>query len=670
MSIRKYLVAALSFLMTLQVGAQVKNTHLVPQPFHKVELLEGFWKPRMEILQQTLLPFAFEKTEPAVENLRRTAHFLQGVKDSLPFAHRYVTSDLYKVMEGASYLLKNNRDAMLEKHMDEIIDIIAGAQQPDGYLYEAHITGVAKNHAAWGGAGMGDKPYSWVVHSHELYNMGHMYEAAVAYYNATGKRKWLDVAEKNAQHINKVFFTGDKNYNHGKPVMQAPGHQEIELALIKLYEATGNDLYLQMAKKFLDIRGVTYKPQGEGVMSPEYSQQHLPVKEQHKPVGHAVRAAYQYAGMADVSTATGDKGYLPALQSIWQNITDTRMHITGGLGAVHGIEGFGQEYELPNKDAYNETCAAVGNVFFNYRMFLMTKNGKYADVAEIALLNNALAGINMEGNKFFYVNPLEADGVTKFNHGRPGRSSWFSTACCPTNLARLIPQVSGMMYAHTDDEIYCAMYGSNTSEIALKNGAVRLQQQTNYPFDGGINFTVSPANALQQFALRLRVPTWAGNRQFVPGNLYRYQNTELHNVIVKVNGKQMKAPVKDGFITINRKWKKGDIVQLQLPMPVRYNKADERVKDNVGKIAITRGPLVFCAEEADNGAGFQSWQVNGAGSVKNSSVKNVQLSFLSSLPVIDVSAIGQSGLTSLKLIPYHLWNNRGDGKMSVWLSLK
>lgn len=670
MRILKYLTAAISVFITLQVTAQVKNTHLVPQPFHKVQLLDGFWQPRMEILQRTLLPFAFEKTEPAVENLRRTAHFLQGIKDSLPFAHRYVTSDLYKVMEGASYLLKNNRDALLEKHMDAIIDIIAGAQQTDGYLYEAHITGVAKNHAAWGGAGMGDKPYSWVVHSHELYNMGHMYEAAVAYYNATGKRKWLDVAEKNAQHIYKVFFTGDKNYNGGKPVMQAPGHQEIELALIKLYEATGNGLYLQMAKKFLDIRGVTYKPHGEGVMSPEYSQQHLPVKEQQKPVGHAVRAAYQYAGMADVSNATGDKSYLPALHSIWQNITDTRMHITGGLGAVHGIEGFGQEYELPNKNAYNETCAAVGNVFFNYRMFLMTKNGKYADVAEIALLNNALAGINMEGNKFFYVNPLESDGVTKFNHGQPGRSSWFSTACCPTNLARLIPQVSGMMYAHTDDEIYCTMYGSNTSEIALKNGVIRLQQQTNYPFEGTINVTVAPATASQQFALKLRVPTWAGNKQFVPGNLYRYQNTELHNVIVKVNGKQIKAPVQDGFITINRKWKKGDSVQLQLPMPVRYNKADERVKDNVGKVAITRGPLVFCAEEADNGAGFQSWQVNGAGSVKNSSVKNMQLSNLNSIPVIEIQAIDQTQLTLLKLIPYDLWNNRGDGKMSVWLSLK
>jgi DUF1680 family protein len=316
--------------------------------------------------------------------------------------------------------------------MDKIIDIIARAQKDDGYLYVPHITGASKDHEAWGGSGMGDRPYSWVIHSHELYNMGHMYEGAIAYYQATGKERWLKVAEKNAQHINKVFFEGDPNYNNGKPVNQAPGHQELELALTKLYRVTGNSLYLEMAKKFLDIRGKTFQPDGEGVNAPEYAQQHKPVTEQRKAVGHAVRATYMYSAMADAEALTGSGEYNPALQRIWNNIVDTKMSITGGLGAIHGIEGFGPEYVLPNKKAYNETCAAVGNVFFNFRMFLNTGDAKYMDVAEISLLNNSLAGVNIEGNRFFYVNPLEADGHTPFNHGRPGH---------PGLIPRVVPLI-------------------------------------------------------------------------------------------------------------------------------------------------------------------------------------------------------------------------------------
>lgn len=652
------------FCLTHPLPAESLN----PVPFYKVQMKDVFWQPRMKIQQTVLLPHAFNKTRPAIDNMRKTGNFLQDIKDELPFPHRYITSDLFKVMEGAAYLLKNQRDAALERKMDSIIDIIAAAQTGDGYMYDAHITGVSKKHEHWGGAGMGDKSYSWVLHSHELYNMGHMYEAAVAYFNSTGKRKWLNVAEKNAQHINKVFFIGDKNYNNGKPVMQAPGHEEIELALVKLYHATGKKLYLQMAKKFLDIRGVTYKPEGEGVMSPEYSQQHLPVKQQTKPTGHAVRAAYLYAGLADVSAATNDKSYIKSLESIWQNITDTRMHITGGLGAVHGIEGFGKEYELPNKNAYNETCAAVGNVFFNYRMFLMTKEGKYADVAEVALLNNALAGANIEGNKFFYVNPLEADGITKFNHGLAGRSEWFSTACCPSNLARLIPQVSGMMYANTANEIYCVMYGGNSAEVALQNGIVKLVQQTNYPFEETINIAVTPAKKNQKFDLKLRIPTWAGNERFMPGSLYRYINHENSVATVKLNGKKIKAPLKDGFVAISRKWKKGDSLQLQLPMPVHYTIADERVKEDIRKIAITRGPLVFCAEETDNGPGLETKQIEELRLSENIFVKNMQLNFLKKVPVIELPVIDGATRTSLKMIPYHLWNNRGDGKMLVWIN--
>ncbi|MCU7693666.1 glycoside hydrolase family 127 protein [Haoranjiania flava] len=638
-----------------------------PIEFNEVIIHDNFWKPRMDIQQKVLLPHAFEKTRPAVENLIKTGNFLRGIKDDLPFPHRYVVSDFYKVMEGASYLLMNRRDSSLEKKMDELITIIALSQAPDGYMYDAHITGSSSKHEHWGGAGMGDKPYSWVLHSHELYNMGHMYEAAIAYYNATGKRKWLDVAEKNAQHINKVFFIGDKNYNNGKPVMQAPGHEEIELALVKLYHATNNTLYLQMAKKFLDIRGVTYKPQGTGVMSAAYAQQHAPVRDQRKPTGHAVRAAYLYAGMADVSAAASNGSYLIALNNIWKNITDTRMHITGGLGAVHGIEGFGAEYELPNKEAYNETCAAVGNVLFNYRMFLMTGNAKFIDVAEVALYNNVLAGVNLDGNKFFYVNPLESDGVTKFNMGLSGRSEWFETACCPTNLSRLIPQVSGMMYAFSQNTLYCNLYAGNTTTIQLGSGKVFLEQQTKYPFGNKIVIKVYPENHTQKFSLNMRIPTWATN-QFVPGELYQYVNKTNAKYTVRVNGRVMETKKENGFITLPRVWKKGDVIELELPMPVRFNQADSRVKANVGKIAVTKGPLVYCAEAIDNAASPQKFIINQfpdmaqTGFFKDGELKNI--------PFITLPAGVEGKTSALTLIPYYAWNNRGDHPMAVWFSYK
>lgn len=336
---------------------------LTPVSFEKVALQDSFWSNRMKIQKQVLVPVAFERTQEAVNNLTLTGEYLKNGQGTLPTSSRFNTSDLYKVIEGAAYLLKMERDPALEKQIDEIAMIITQAQEEDGYLYPAHTTGSSIHAEHWGSFGMGDKPYSWVVHSHELYNVGHLYEAAVAYYQATGKTNLLDIALKNAQHVNRVFFEGDPNYNGGNPANQAPGHQEIELALVKLHRVTGEPLCLDMAKKFIDIRGITYIPDGEGTMSPEYAQQHAPVRCQHEAVGHAVRAVYLYSAMSDVGTLTGDTTLAPALDRIWHNIVDTRMHITGGLGAIYGIEGFGPEYELPNQEAYNETCAAVGNVF-------------------------------------------------------------------------------------------------------------------------------------------------------------------------------------------------------------------------------------------------------------------------------------------------------------------
>ena len=652
---------------------------LTPVTFEKVTLEDEFWLPRLMTQKKMLVPFALEKTEPVVENLRMVGNYLKhGVQQKMNKLPRYVASDLFKVMEGASYLLTLEDDPELEAQMDAIIDVIADAQCEDGYLYEPLSVPETMFPKIWG---YGDRPYSYVFHSHELYDMGHMYEAAIAYYKATGKRKWLDVAEKNARHINKVFFEGDPAYNDGKPVNQAPGHQEIELALVKLHQVTGDSLYLHMAKNFIDVRGLTYVPDGEGYLSATYAQQHKPVREQFEAVGHSVRALYMYSGMADVMGHFSDETLYPALDAIWHNIADTKIHINGGLGSVRGIEGFGPEYLLPNKDTYDETCAAVGNVLFNYRMFLATGEARYMDMAEISLYNNVLAGVNLEGNRFFYVNVLEADGEATFNHGNAGRSPWFRTACCPSNLARLIPQVPGMAYAQTDDDVFCGFYVGGSVDIALKDGVVGFTQKTDYPFDGKVLISVTPENEGTEFTLWLRIPTWCGDR-FIPGELYSYAAGQPSDVTVTVNGKKMRAAVQDGYLPVNRVWKAGDIVELDMDMPVRYSVADERVEADVNRIAVTRGPLLYCAEQPDNEYPASSYILSDI--AQKSDVSVFEDGIMKGIPsislaaaVVDpaVSSIAADGVAedaktidaSLKLIPYYAWNNRGDAMtMNVW----
>jgi len=507
----------------------------------------------------------------------------------------------------------------------------------------------------------------------------------VAYFRATGKRNWLDVAEKSARHINKVIFEGDPNYNDGKPINQAPGHQEIEIGLCKLYSVTGEKLYLDMAKRLLDIRGVTYKmpSDGKGTMSPEYAQQHRPVAEQEKAVGHSVRAAYMYAGMADVGAMTHDAVYDAALDRIWSNIVDTRMHITGGLGAIHGIEGFGPEYDLPNKDAYNETCAAIANVFFNHRLFLHHRDAKFFDVAEVALLNNSLAGVNLAGDRFFYVNPLEADGIRLFNHGNAGRAPWFDCACCPSNIARLMPQVSGYMYAANGAEIYCLLYGSSRTTITLEAGTVGLVQKSDYPFDGNISLAFT-LDAPQAFAAKLRIPTWAQD-QFVPGRLYSYIGERAPEWTVRVNGELVTPRFEKGFAIVAREWQDGDTLELDLPMPVRYSVCDEKVEANIDRIAITRGPLVYCAEEVDNSGLVQRFIIPdfpGTGASTVETMPDGALAGMSQLTVPAEQLVPESipeeprsrreratcspVAPQLRLIPYFAWNNRGNGSMNVW----
>ena len=451
-----------------------KKEAIIPIPFNEVSLTEGFWKNRMITELEVTVSFSVQQSGPAVERFRQAAAYMAGDTTQVPIPHRFISSDMYKVMEGVAYSLMHQPNPELEKFMDETALLIEAAQEEDGYLYLSHSC-----HNIRPGE-MGEKPYSYILHSHELYNVGHLYEAAVAYYQATGKDKLLNIAIKSAKHVNKVIFEGgDPKYNDGKPIMQAPGHEEIELALCKLYRVTNDKFYLDMAKRFLDIRGVTFRPDGESYNSPTYAQQHAPVKEQTEAVGHAVRAAYLYTAMAQVDALTGLNDYDFALNSIWNNLVTTRMHITGGLGAIAGLEGFGKPYELPNLTAYNETCAAVANVFFNQSLFLNNGDAKYLDIAEISLFNNALAGISLSGDRFFYVNPLEADGERKFNHGHGGRSEWFNCACCPPNISRLILQMPGYMYAYSDDKIYITHYGGSKTTVPLEKNKVTLEQTSN-----------------------------------------------------------------------------------------------------------------------------------------------------------------------------------------------
>ena len=630
-----------------------KKEEIIPIPFNEVSLTDGFWKDRMKTELEVTVPFSVQQSGPAIERFRHAATYMAGDTTQVPKPHRFISSDMYKVMEGVAYSLMHQPNPELEKFMDKTATLIEAAQEEDGYLYLSHSCHNIRP------SEMGEKPYSYILHSHELYNVGHLYEAAVAYYQATGKDKLLNIAIKSAKHVNKVIFEGgDPKYNDGKPIMQAPGHEEIELALCKLYRVTNDKLYLDMAKKFLDIRGVTYRPDGESYNSPTYAQQHAPVKEQTEAVGHAVRAAYLYTAMAQVDALTGLNDYDYALNSIWNNLVTTRMHITGGLGAIAGLEGFGKPYELPNLTAYNETCAAVANVFFNQSLFLNNGEAKYLDIAEISLFNNALAGISLSGDRFFYVNPLEADGRRKFNHGHGGRSEWFSCACCPPNISRLILQMPGYMYAYSNDKIYITHYGGSKTTIPLEKNKVVLKQTSNYPYESDIKLTVHPETN-KEFKIAMRIPTWASSNEFAPGGLYPYKKENTEKAIIKVNNEEMAYTMEKGFAIIEREWKKNDLIELHLPMEVKLVKSISEVTENEGKTAITRGPLVYCAEEIDNKVPVQELVL---GNVDESQAK------LTSINEGILTGIERIDLPNLKLIPYYTWCNRGDNRsMAVWI---
>lgn len=663
----RLLCALLGLLVGSFAYGDTAGSSLKAIPLDKVKLEDGFWQSRLETHAATIQS-NIEHTAGVVESLRIAGRYLKGLDNKLTSYDFWGISDLSKVMEGAAYHLAVHKDPDLEKQMDDLIDIIADAQREDGYIHIMFLPDrKAQGCYLVANERTGMTPYSKIGETNETYNLGHMYEGASAYYLATGKDKWLKVAEKNARHVNRVFFEGDSNYNGGKPVMQASQHEEIEMGLCKLYLATGNKLYLQMAQKFIDIRGVTEIPPQWGNMGPEYAQQHKPVRDQRKAVGHAVRFGYLFSGVADVAGLTGDASYMPALDGVWSDVVNTQIYITGAVGSGGSSEGYGAEYYLPNRRAYNETCAAIANVFFNFRMYLLTGDAVYFDVAEISLLNTSLAGVNIAGNKFFYCNPLEFDGKAN-PKGRGGRSAWFGCACCPTNIARLIPQIPEYMYAYTEDEINITLYASSEVMIPLKSGKVGITQKSDYPFDGKVEFEVHPEKD-QKFALKLRIPTWARTKQFMPGDLYYYTDNIKPKWTLSVNSKSISPKVKKGFASVKRNWKAGDKIVLNLPMPVRFNGCIDKVKFNKNRTAVTRGPLVYAAEQIDNDGPVQRFFISN--NDQKTQIKTIESGILKGVTTVSLKAKDvekDNANTPINMIPYYAWSNRGDNQtMILWI---
>ncbi len=602
-----------------------------PVPFTSVKVTDDLWAPRIKRNHEVTIPIAFEQSE---KTGRIRNFMIAGGLDKGKFQSKYPfdDSDVFKIIEGAGYSLQTFPDPALETYLDTLIYYIGLAQEDDGYIY-TYRTIMGDDSHPWIGTKRWEKTH---ILSHELYNIGHMYEAAVAHYQATGKRTFLDIAIKSADLVARDFGWGKiENY---------PGHQEIEIGLVKLYRVTGNRKYLDLAKFFLDVRG-----DGE-----EYCQAHKKVTEQTVAVGHAVRAAYMYTGMADVATLTNDQGYVNAIDKIWQDIVYKKLYLTGGIGATGGNEGFGEPYNLPNMAAYCETCASVANVLWNYRMFLLHGNAKYYDILERTLYNGLLSGVSLTGDRFFYPNPLESSGQHQ-------RQEWFGCACCPSNLCRFIPSVPGYVYTKTRDRLYVNLYMDNTAQIEMDGQTVKVTQQTGYPWDGKVELTITPDQPLK-FKFCLRVPGWAQN-EAVPGDLYYYLNNNENEIVLKINGKEKKYSPEEGYLIISRKWEKGDIVELYMPMPVRKVKAHKNVEADRDKVAIQKGPIVFCAEGIDH---KDNHVLNLVYDPETTLESEYRPELLNGVQVITGEAMGTKRLP-LTLIPYHVWANRGSGEMMVWL---
>jgi len=550
-------------------GYGAERDYLIrPVPFTQVTVKDQFWAPRIETNRKETIPYAFSKCEEngRMDNFDRAAGVLEGEhQGDFPFDD----TDPYKILEGAAYVLSVQPDPVLDQYLDRLIAKIAAAQEEDGYLYTVR-TNKCERLKNW----FGDDRWEKLAGSHELYNMGHLYEAVAAHYQATGKRNLLNIALKNADLLDTVFGPGKNE--------EAPGHQVIEMGLVKLYRLTGDERYLNLAKFFLDTRGPGGNP---------YNQSHEKPYDQSEAVGHAVRASYMYSGMADVAALTGDERYLKAIDRIWDDVVSKKLYLTGGIGARGNGEAFGQAYELPNETAYCETCAAIGNVYWNHRMFLFHGDAKYIDVLERSLYNGLISGVSLEGNLFFYPNPLAS-------HGQHQRSPWFGCACCPGNIARFVASVPGYVYAQVDDRLYVNLFVQGTGIVKMDRGPVRIIQQSNYPWDGKITLIVDPQTA-GPFTICVRVPGWAQNTP-VPSDLYHYLGTSAEVIKLTVNGEQTDFDIEKGYLHLERPWQSGDIIELDLPMPIRRVLAHEKVEADLGRVALERGPIVYCAEGPDN----------------------------------------------------------------------
>lgn len=647
---KRFIATSLLAVMAVTGFAQDKKQQshgypIDPVPFTSVKVTDAFWGQRLQASRETTIPLAFSKCEETgrYENFVKAAN---PSEDYVVGGLAFDDTDVYKTIEGASYLLQTYPDAELEAYIDSVLVIVAAAQEPDGYLYTSRTMNPKHPHE-WAGTERWELVEDL---SHEFYNLGHMVEGAIAHYQATGKRNFLDIAIKYADCVCREIGDG------ADQVVRVPGHQIAEMALAKLYLVTGDKKYLDQAKFFLDKRGYTTR-------TDEYSQAHLPVLEQDEAVGHAVRAAYMYAGMADVAALTGDQGYIDAIDAIWDNIVTKKLYITGGIGATSNGEAFGENYELPNMSAYCETCAAIGNVYVNHRLFLLHGESKYYDVLERTLYNGLISGVSLDGGGFFYPNPLESIGQHQ-------RQPWFGCACCPSNICRFIPSLPGYIYATKGSDVYVNLFMSNTSDLTVNGKAVKLSQETRYPWNGDIAITVDN-NKAKAWTMKIRVPGWVRN-QVVPSNLYEYSDGKRLGYSISVNGEKVESELQNGYFCINRTWKKGDVVRVHFDMEPRTVKANYKVEADRGRISVERGPIVYCAEWPDNDFDVLSVLMNREPEFEL--VERPDLLYGLNQLVTDAQTLNYDDNgrlvaedVKLTLIPYYAWCHRGSGEMAVWL---
>lgn len=653
------LFLSLSLIAATALCAQKSDYPIQAVNFTKVKVTDHFWLPRMKTNHTVTIPASFARCESTgrVKNFDMAASRSGKFCTIFPFDD----TDIYKTIEGASYSLSLFADKKLDAYMDSLITKIGKAQEPDGYLYTARTIDPAHPHA-WSGMQRWENERNM---SHELYNSGHLYEAAAAHYYATGKKNLLNIALKNADLVCSVFGPGKRHV--------APGHEIVEMGLVKLYRITGKKEYLETAKDFIDSRG-HYDGYDAKSKDPfkngAYWQDHKSLVTQDEAIGHAVRAAYLYSGVADVAALTGDTAYLAAIDRIWENMVSKKFYVQGGIGAVPGGERFGENYELPNATAYNETCAAIANVFWNQRMFLLHGDSKYIDVLERSLYNGLISGVGMDGKSFFYTNAMQIKNSFSHSAMEPERAGWFDCSCCPTNVARLIPSIPGYVYALKDDNVYVNLFMNSSATFNVHGKPVSIAQQNNYPWDGVLKFIVSP-KASNAFSLLVRIPGWARG-EAMPSDLYKYAAPVQTNVELKVNGQLQNYAVEKGYAVLKRTWKRGDVVEVVLPMEVQKVVANENVKDDIGKVALQRGPLMYCAEWPDNGgkasnilmpvasrftAEYKPELLNGVTIIKTEA------------PAIAIDENEQTVRTVTKTvtaIPYYAWAHRGKGEMIVW----